>query len=250
MRDTVPPAGSLLTGRLAVLLDFDGTLVRSDAVHAEAFRAVLADHGVRNFEYAEFAGQRTREVFEEVFRRNGLAAAPGTLAAAVGRKQALARARLAVAPELVEGSAEFVQAAAAAGLRLAVATSASREGVEGALRAAGLRAFLETVVTGDDVPRAKPAPDVWIEALRRLCISAAQAVAVEDSESGVVSARAAGLDVVLLGGTDPGKLGPVAATVPSATFADLTAALCQAPGGAGGRSTTAPPCARRAGPRR
>jgi HAD superfamily hydrolase (TIGR01509 family) len=207
------------------VLDFDGTLVRSDRVHADAFRTVLADHGVVEFEYAEFAGWRTREVFEEVFRRHGIAAPTSSLAAAVQRKQALARARLSVAPELVEGAAEFVATAAAAGLRLAVATSASRQGVEAALRGAGLRSFLEVVVTGDDVPLAKPAPDVWLEALRRLGIAAARAVAVEDSETGIVSARAAGLDVVLLRDKDTGKLGPVSATVPSATFAELTAAL-------------------------
>jgi HAD superfamily hydrolase (TIGR01509 family) len=200
-------------------------------VHAEAFRVVLADHGVRTFDYAEFAGRRTREVFEEVFRRNGVATPPEALIAAVDRKQALARAQLAVSPLLVEGAAKFVEAAAAAGLRLAVATSASRKGVEGALRAAGLRAFFATVVTGDDVARAKPAPDVWLEALRRLCVAPADAIAVEDSESGVVSARAAALDVVVLQGTDAGKLGPVSATVPSTTFGELTAVLHELRGG-------------------
>ncbi len=233
-------AASLLAGRIAVLLDFDGTLVRSDAVHAEAFRVVLAELGVRTFDYAEFAGWRTREVFEEVFLRNGVAVPPGALVAAVGRKQALARARLSSTPELVEGAAEFVKAAAAAGLRLAVATSASREGVEGALRAAGLRGFLETVVTGDDVPRAKPAPDVWLEALRRLGIRAAQAVAVEDSESGVVSARAAGLDVVALRDPTAEKLGPVATAAFSATFREMAAALSR-PGDCGfSAESTAP----------
>ncbi len=225
MTDGPPSAASLLAGRSAILLDFDGTLVRSDAVHAAAFLAVLADHGVREFDYAEFAGHRTREVFEEVFRRNGVIVTPEVLAAAIARKQALARARLSVAPDLVDGAAVFLETAAAAGLRLAVATSASREGVEGALRAAGLSAFIEIVVTGDDVPRAKPAPDVWIEALRRLQVEPASAIAFEDSETGVVSARAAGLDVVVVVDTADPKIGPAAAGCPSATFAELSKRL-------------------------
>jgi HAD superfamily hydrolase (TIGR01509 family) len=85
---------------------------------------------------------------------------------------------------------------AAAGLPVAVATTGSRTWVEPLLdRLFGLERF-RTVVTGDQVPERKPEPDAYLVALDRLEVPARQAVAVEDSDNGVRSARAAGMAVV------------------------------------------------------
>lgn len=82
------------------------------------------------------------------------------------------------------------------GRPIAVASNSLRRLVDLALGGSGLSEWFEVIVTGDEVARAKPAPDLYLEACRRLGIPPEQAVAVEDSPAGVSSARAAGLYVV------------------------------------------------------
>jgi HAD superfamily hydrolase (TIGR01509 family) len=218
-------AASPFTGRQAILFDLDGTLIRSSLVHEEAFRVVLLDYGIAGFDYAEFAGRRTREVFEEVFRQAGRTGESAPIDVASQRKQALARTMLAAKIELVQGAREFITAAVERGLRLAVATSASRASAMAALVQSGLRNYFEVVVTGDEVLRAKPAPDVWLEALRQLDIPASSAVAIEDSQNGVVSARKAGLDVILVLDRGLGETSPQDSQPLSATFSQMATLL-------------------------
>ena len=87
-----------------------------------------------------------------------------------------------------------VDLAAAVAGPVAVASSSPRRLVDAALGAAEL-AF-DVVVAGDEVPRPKPAPDIYAEACRRLAAQPTDAVALEDSATGVASARAAGLFVI------------------------------------------------------
>ncbi|MGP9022679.1 HAD family hydrolase [Streptomyces sp. BR1] len=82
------------------------------------------------------------------------------------------------------------------GIRTAVASAAPRSWVLGCLERHGVRDVFETVVTADDVERKKPAPDVYLEAVRRLGVAPARCLAVEDSLAGVAAARAAGLRVL------------------------------------------------------
>jgi HAD superfamily hydrolase (TIGR01509 family) len=81
---------------------------------------------------------------------------------------------------------------------LAVASNTIHDLVVFALESTGLLDAFETVVTADQVPAAKPAPDVYLEACRRLGVPPSEAIALEDSESGIVSAKAAGLTVVAI----------------------------------------------------
>ncbi|WP_343240126.1 HAD family phosphatase [Streptomyces sp. SID12488] len=97
---------------------------------------------------------------------------------------------------LMPGVRELLTRLTARGVRLAVASSADRRWVTRMLAHHGLAGFFETVVGGDDVARAKPAPDVYREALSRLGVAPEHALAVEDSLTGVSAARAAGLRVV------------------------------------------------------
>lgn len=79
---------------------------------------------------------------------------------------------------------------------LGVASNTARELVELALNGSGLGAFFTAVVSAEDVAHPKPAPDIYLEACRRLGVEPASAVALEDSAVGVAAARAAGLMVI------------------------------------------------------
>jgi beta-phosphoglucomutase-like phosphatase (HAD superfamily) len=64
------------------------------------------------------------------------------------------------------------------------------------LQLAGLDAAFRAFVSSEEVPRGKPAPDVYLEAARRIAVAPARAAAVEDSHNGLLAARAAGLRVI------------------------------------------------------
>jgi beta-phosphoglucomutase-like phosphatase (HAD superfamily) len=83
-------------------------------------------------------------------------------------------------------------------LPVAVATSSAREYAEISLRAAGLDMRFEHVVTGDQVDRGKPSPDIFLESARRLGVDARGCVALEDSDAGVLAASAAGMTTIMV----------------------------------------------------
>jgi HAD superfamily hydrolase (TIGR01509 family) len=81
---------------------------------------------------------------------------------------------------------------------LGLASSSNRLLIELALELAGIQDLFKAVVSSEEVPRGKPAPDVYLEAARRLGIAPERCAAVEDSHSGIGSAKAAGMRVVAI----------------------------------------------------
>ncbi len=82
------------------------------------------------------------------------------------------------------------------GVQLGLASNSPRFLVDDALATAGLTAAFEAIVTSDDVAHAKPAPDIYLLACQRLGVSPSEALALEDSASGVAAAKAAGLTCI------------------------------------------------------
>jgi len=83
-------------------------------------------------------------------------------------------------------------------LKMAVATSTHEKEAEAHLRAAGVRDRFQAVVTGDQIERGKPAPDIYLEAARRLNVRAAECIALEDSNAGVIAATSAGMTTLMI----------------------------------------------------
>lgn len=100
-------------------------------------------------------------------------------------------------PPIIDGAVAAVRRIAAAH-PVAVASSAHRAVIDAALDAIGLADRFAVVVSSDEVAHGKPAPDVYLEAARRLGVDPGTCLVVEDSRNGVVAARAAGMTVVLV----------------------------------------------------
>jgi HAD superfamily hydrolase (TIGR01509 family) len=98
---------------------------------------------------------------------------------------------------LIEGAVEAVQRLAAA-FPLAVASSSNRPLIEAVLEQAEIAELFAAVVSSEEVARGKPAPDVYLEAARRLGVEADRCAAVEDSSNGIRAAHAAGMRVLAL----------------------------------------------------
>lgn len=116
---------------------------------------------------------------------------PGELAWRTARKQALSNEE-----PLRPGVAELMATAKTRGLLLAVVSSSPAGWVHGHLYRLGIVHRFRAVITGDDEPRHKPAPDLYLRALATTGLVPADAVAFEDSPSGVTAALAAGLRCV------------------------------------------------------
>ncbi|MEW2407833.1 HAD family hydrolase [Streptomyces griseoviridis] len=181
---------------ISVVFDLDGTLVDSEPNYYEAGRRTLAAHGVPDFSWAEherYVGISTRETVALWKRAYGLTASVADLLADTDRRYLeLAAAGTRVYPQM----RAFVELLAAEEVPMAVASGSSRAAIGAILTGTGLDAYLRTTVSADEVARGKPAPDVFLEAARRLGAAPADCVVVEDAAPGAAAAHAAGMQCV------------------------------------------------------
>ncbi|WP_053846281.1 HAD family phosphatase [Streptomyces sp. NRRL B-24085] len=177
----------------AVVFDLDGTLVDSEPNYYEAGRRTLAEHGVADFTWTDherYVGISTRETVTRWKSRYGLrASVPELLADKNRRYLELARTATRVYPEM----RAFVELLAGEGVPMAVASGSSPAAIDAILAGTGLDAYLRTTVSADEVAHGKPAPDVFLEAARRLGVAPADCVVLEDATPGAAAAHAAGM---------------------------------------------------------
>jgi HAD superfamily hydrolase (TIGR01509 family) len=180
----------------AVVFDMDGVLIDSEPVWERVRRAFVADHGGRWPDDAQdrLMGMSTGEWSAYLSADLGVGLTPREVADGV-------IAAMAAAYEdhlpLLPGAVDTVRAFAAR-WPLAVASSSPRSLIDTVLDVAGLRAAFAAAVSSEEVPRGKPAPDVYDEAVARLGVPATACAAVEDSSNGLRSAAAAGLAVIAI----------------------------------------------------
>lgn len=188
------PARALeLPGRFrAAVFDMDGLLVDSEVLWQRAETALLARHGDRftDDDRRWTLGRSIPEVIVVFNERLGRPpeAAHELLAEMLGIMEAEIRAGVPARP----GARELVEHLAAR-IPVAVASNTNRPLVELTLRESEFAPHFAIVVTGDDVARGKPDPDPYLLACDRLGVAPADAVALEDSSTGIAAAVAAGL---------------------------------------------------------
>ncbi|HXA64797.1 MAG TPA: HAD family hydrolase [Bryobacteraceae bacterium] len=182
----------------AILFDFDGVLADSEPVHFECWQEIL-----RRFDldldwktYCEQGiGISDRKLLAFLSERANPPVDVELLIAEFPRKKDMFRARMLKRQPFSAEVFELLQELR--GYRLAVVTSSGQTEVEPILERAGLRNYFQAIVYGGDVQQHKPAPDPYLLAVERLGVRSA--LAVEDSNAGEASARAAGLDVLRVG---------------------------------------------------
>lgn len=185
-------------GSTSVIFDLDGTLVDSEPNYFEAGRQTLAEQGITDFTWAEherYVGISTRETLALWKERYGLRAPLDVLLDDKNRRYLeLARASTHVYPQM----RKFVELLADEGVPMAVASGSSPAAIKAILTGSGLAAHLTTVVSADEVAHGKPAPDVFLEAARRLGADPADCVVLEDAAPGAAAAHAAGMRCIAI----------------------------------------------------
>jgi HAD superfamily hydrolase (TIGR01509 family) len=179
-----------------VVFDLDGVLVQTEEIWDEVRDAFIRERGGRYDAGAQRAmmGMSSTEWSRYIHDELGVAETAEEISTAVVRRMA---ARYEERLPLVEGAREAVERLAAR-WPLAVASSSNRPLIDAVLRLGELAPFFRATVSSEEVARGKPAPDVYLEAARRLGVPPDRCVAIEDSHSGIRSARAAGMRVVAI----------------------------------------------------
>jgi HAD superfamily hydrolase (TIGR01509 family) len=209
----------------AVIFDLDGVLINSEPVWDEVRRELAARAGRPWPDDATRAmqGMSTREWSSYLATTVGVPGTPAQLATEV--IDAVERRYAAELP-LIPGAREAVERLAAR-FRLGLASSSPRRLIDVVLATAKLADFFEVTVSTEEVDAGKPAPDVYLEAVRRLGVPPGESAAIEDSSNGLRAAHAAGLLVVALphAAFPPAPDALALAAVEVAELADLTPEL-------------------------
>jgi HAD superfamily hydrolase (TIGR01509 family) len=180
----------------AVVFDLDGVLLDTEELWDEARRQLAEERGGRWHEQAQRAmmGMSSPEWSCYMHDEIGLPDPPEEIAAEVVRRlEELYRERLPVIPGAIEAVRRLGQR-----WPLGVASSSNRPLIDLFIELTGTAALFQATVSSEEVARGKPAPDVYLEAARRLGVDPGRAVAIEDSENGIRSAAAAGMHVIAI----------------------------------------------------
>jgi HAD superfamily hydrolase (TIGR01509 family) len=180
----------------AVIFDLDGVLLDSEQVWDEAREELAKERGGRWHENAQrdMMGMSSLEWSRYMHDVIGLPEPPEEISREVVRRLAsLYREHLPVLP----GAREAVERLA---MRwpLGLASSSNRELIDLVLELMGVAHLFRATVSSEEVPRGKPAPDVYLEAARRLGVDPAHTAAIEDSENGIRAAKTAGMRVLAI----------------------------------------------------
>jgi len=203
-----------------VIFDMDGVLVDSFAAHLESWRRLAAElrQSLTDQQIGSTFGRTSRDIIRLLFGVQD-AAQIHTLDA---RKESIYRDLVRGKVPAMPGAVEFVKDCHSAGMKLAVGSSGPAENVRLVCDEMGVRHQFDAVVTGDDITRGKPDPEVFLTASARMGLKPQQCVVIEDAPVGLDAARRAGMECVGLIGAYP-REALAAASMVVASFGELNA---------------------------
>jgi HAD superfamily hydrolase (TIGR01509 family) len=180
----------------AVVFDLDGVILDSEELWNEVREGLARERGGSWSEQAQadMMGMSSKEWSQYMHDVVGLSDPPEEINREVVRRML---DRYTKRLPLIDGAVEAVKRMAAR-WPLGLASSSNRELIDRALEVSGLAPYFRATVSSEEVGRGKPAPDVYLEAARRLEVDPRRCAAIEDSANGIRSAHAAGMLVVAI----------------------------------------------------
>jgi beta-phosphoglucomutase len=210
--------------RRAVIWDVDGVILDSGEQHRRAWAALAREHG---FPYSDAVfwatfGMRNADIIPQLFGVRE----PARIVALGERKEELYRALLAASAKPLPGAIELLAALHAAGYRQALGSSAPPKNLEVIVALLGIGPYLDAIISGEQVARGKPAPDIFLAAAHALAVPPRRCLVIEDAPAGVQAAHAGGMMclAVLRAGQPPAPGLDVADHV-AASLAEVDVAL-------------------------
>ncbi len=177
----------------AVIWDLDGVIVDSSKQHRQSWQLLAAETGVA-FTDEDFWATFGRSNAAIIPLHWGAQLTPAQIDDLANRKEVYFRDILRQEGlQALPGALELMQEAKAAGLKQSLASSTPVENIKVVSELLGLERWLDAFVSGDRLPRGKPAPDVFLLAAKTLGVEPARSVVIEDAPAGVAAAKAAAM---------------------------------------------------------
>lgn len=180
----------------AVIFDMDGVILNSEPLHFEADFRTMREFGMELPEevFVAYVGTTGPEMWGDLIVRYGI---PDTLDGVIARQKAhklrlLAETQL----EAITGVIGLLQQVKHAGLRIGLASSSPRYFIEAVIENLGISGCFEAVLSGEEVPRGKPDPAIFLKTAELLGVKPQECLVIEDSSHGVSAAKAAGMRCV------------------------------------------------------
>lgn len=187
---------------LGIIFDMDGVLVDSGPAHLKSWQVLAREIGAGDIPAERFTavfGRTSADIITAVFGSRP----PYEIKCLDDRKEAIYRELIRGRVPVMPGAVDAVRRLHAAGMRIAVGSSGPPENIELVCAEMGLHPYLSGIVTGRDVQRGKPDPQVFELAAERLHIELSRCVVIEDAPAGVEAAHRAGMTCIALTGSYP-----------------------------------------------
>jgi len=188
--------------KVGVIFDLDGVLLDSYGMHFECWRSIAEEYSLRltEKEFDSLFGRRGRDIARQIW---GPDFSEEQVVSIHKRKQAEYRESLNRHFPAMDGAAELIDALVEAGFSLAIGSSAPRENVEMSLRGLDRTRSFTAIVSGNEVTRGKPDPQVFQVAAQRIGLQPSQCAVIEDAPAGITAAVTGGMTAIALSGTAP-----------------------------------------------
>lgn len=177
----------------AVIFDLDGTIIDSEPLHTEAVIRILRERGIvldpRDLD--TFIGISSSVMWSEMRERFGLREsieALGTLQHSRNIEMLVDSGSI-----LIPGIMDLLRDIRGQDLATAIASSSTKDYIEAVVQRYSLAGYFDCLVSGEEVPRGKPKPDIFLRAAELLKVEPDSCVVIEDSDNGLTAAREAGI---------------------------------------------------------
>ena len=180
----------------AVIFDMDGVIVDSEPIHFESDRMTMKHYGkyITDEELSRYVGVSNPDMWAELREKYQLeATVEELLETQFSYKKLLIGDRKL---EPIDGIRELLEQLKGGEVRIGLASSSSREFIEFMLSNLGLAGYFEVVISGEEVQRGKPFPDIFLKAAQGLGVEPSDCMVIEDSGHGVKAAKRAGMRCV------------------------------------------------------
>ncbi len=180
-----------------IIFDMDGVIIDSEPLHAKAHIEALRELGIEldpNYVYEHFIGCTPKAVMNDLKEKYHLNLSIKEMEAL--NKRYLRKIYKEEGYPPIPHTKELLESIKEAGLLTALASSSPPSRVHQVLKSLGLASYFDVVLGGTDAARSKPAPDIFLEAAKKLSLSPNECVVIEDSHNGVLAGVAAGMTVI------------------------------------------------------
>ena len=180
----------------AVIFDMDGVIIDSEPIHFDVDIKTMDYLGqnISGGELEKYVGMTSTEMWSLIKKKyNLIQSVDEIIDYQLENKINIVR-ELDIEP--IEGIRELLLQLKNESLLIGIASSSPRKFIEEVVKKFHLQDYLSCVVSGEEVPRGKPAPDVYIEAAKELGVDIDQCIVIEDSRNGVIAAKAAGMKCI------------------------------------------------------